>query len=379
MKIALVHDHLIQEGGAELVLKIFNSLFPDAPIYTLVADKKKFKNIFPHTDIHTSFLQHIPGSSKYYQWFLPLMPAATEMYDLSEYDVVLSSSSAFSKGIITKSTTLHLCYCHTPTRYLWTDTHSYIRELHRSGIVKRFLPFFLTNIRMWDRLAADRVDTFIANSKTVQERIRKYYRRESDIIYPPVELSQFSIAHSIGDYYLAGGRLAAYKRVDLVVQAFNRLGLPLKIFGDGPELVKLKKISKKNITFLGRVTQEERQELYRKCIAYIHPQEEDFGITLLEATASGRPVIAFAAGGALETVVDGVTGVFFTDQDWAAIIDAVLRFKPEQYNPETVRAYALQFNADRFKQEIKNYIERSWKEWQELQQIKRIRESKMIF
>lgn len=377
-KIALVHDHLVQEGGAELVLKIFTELFPDAPLFTLVADKKFLKQ-FSHTQIHTSFLQNIPGSTKHYQWLLPLMPTATELYDLSQYDVVLSSSSAFSKGVITKSTALHICYCHTPTRYLWTDTHSYVKELKHSSIIKGLLPFFLSSLRMWDALAADRVDKFIANSKTVQERIRKYYRRESDIIYPPVELSQFKISDKVGDYYLAGGRLAAYKRLDLVVEAFNRLGFKLKIFGEGPEFKKLRSSAKKNIEFLGKVSSQEKGELYSKCIAYINPQEEDLGITLLEATASGRPTIALAAGGALETLVDGVTGVFFYDQDWAALIDAVIRFKPEQFNPQTIQSYATGYGVERFRSEIKQYIDRSWAEWQELQYIRRLRETKIHF
>ncbi len=379
MKIALVHDHLVQEGGAELVLKIFSGLFPEAPIYTLVADMKKFGPQFGYTSLHTSFLQKVPGATKHYQWLLPIMPTATELHDLSQYDVVLSSSSAFSKGVITKSTTLHICYCHTPTRYLWTDTHSYIRELKRSNVIKGVLPYFLTSMRMWDKLAADRVDKFIANSKTVQERIRKYYRRESDIMYPPVELSQFTISEKIGDYFLAGGRLASYKRLDLVVEAFNRLGFKLKIFGEGPEFKKLRKSAKQNIEFMGRVNQEERAVLYSNCIAYIHPQEEDLGITLLEATASGRPVIALAAGGALETLVDGVTGVFFYDQDWAALIDAVIRFKPENYNPQIIQSYAQSYGVERFKNEITQYVDRSWTEWQELQYIRRLRETKIHF
>lgn len=379
MRIALVHDHLTQVGGAERVLKIFHELFPDAPIFTLLYDKKKIGDLLPEKSICTSFLQKFPLSLKKYQWFLPVMPTATESYNLNEYDIILSSTSAFAKGIITKSTTLHICYCHTPTRYLWTDTHDYIRELKVPGFIKAQLPFVLTKLRLWDALAADRVDKFVANSQTVRERIQKYYRRSSDIIYPPVNLDSFSVSKTQDDYYLAGGRLVSYKRFDIPINAFNRLGLPLKIFGIGPEYDRLKKLAKKNIEFLGPVSDEVRAELYRKAIAYIHPQEEDFGITAIEATASGRPVIAYGAGGALETVVDGITGTFFYDQDYAALVDTILHFDESQFNPETIRSYALRFGADRFKKEISEYIERSWTQWQEMQEMKRIRETKMMF
>lgn len=378
MRIALVHDHLIQDGGAERVLKVFHEMYPSAPIFTLVYDKKKLGKTFEPEAIRTSFLQNIPGSTRAYQWLLPLMPAATEGYDLSEYDVVLSSSSAFSKGVITKSTTLHVSYCHTPTRYLWTDTHSYIREVRAPRLMKMGIPLMLNRLRQWDCLAADRVDKFVANSRTVQERIKKYYRRDSDIIYPPVEVDQFSL-ESYGDYYLAGGRLVSYKRFDLVVDAFNRLGIKLKIFGDGPFYKTLSKNAKKNIEFLGAVSDKERATLYQRCIAYIHPQEEDFGITVIEAAAAGRPVIAFAAGGALETVIDGVTGLFFYDQDYAALIDIILRFNPELFNPDVIRKSSLRYGTDRFKRDISQFIDTSWREWQEWQEMKRLRDTKMLF
>ncbi|MBI4599806.1 glycosyltransferase [Candidatus Uhrbacteria bacterium] len=379
INIALVHDHLMQVGGAERVLRIFNELYPDAPIYTLVYDKKKIGSLLPPDVIRPSFLQTIPFGKKKYQWLLPIMPTATESYNLEEYDIVLSSASAFAKGIITKSTTLHICYCHTPTRYLWTDTHQYIRELNVPYPIKKVLPFMLTRLRMWDTLAAGRVDKFIANSQTVRERISKFYRRESDIIYPPVALDSFTVSKTCDDYYLAGGRLVSYKRFDIPIMAFNRLGIPLKIFGDGPEYRNLRKIARKNIEFVGAADDATRCELYSKCIAFINPQEEDFGITTLEAAASGRPVIAYAAGGALETVVDGVTGVFFYDQDYAALIDAVLHFDPSRFDPETLRIYSLRYGVDRFKKEITDYIDKQWTQWQEVQEMKRIRETKMMF
>lgn len=379
VKIALVHDHLIQVGGAERVLKIFHELFPDAPIHTLIHDPRKMGGLLSDAIIIPSFLQQFPGAKKRYQWLLPLMPTATESYDFSHYDIVLSSTSAFAKGILTPSTTLHICYCHTPTRYLWTDTHDYLRQLRAPRAIKGLLPYFLTHLRVWDAHAANRVDRFIANSRTVQERITKYYRRDSIVIFPPVEVDQFRVGSKAGEYYLAGGRLVSYKRFDIPIDAFNRLGLPLKIFGDGPEFAKLRKRAKHNITFLGGVSDADRAELYQNCIAYIHPQEEDFGITPIEAMASGRPVIAYAAGGALETVLQDITGVFFADQDFAALIDVIVHFDASRFNPETIRSYALKYSVHRFKREIIDCITQQWDHWQELQEIKRLRESKMMF
>ncbi|MBI2483674.1 glycosyltransferase [Candidatus Uhrbacteria bacterium] len=380
MKIALIHDHLVQIGGAERVLKVFSDLYPDAPIYTLIYDESRFHDFIDRSRIRTSFLQSVPFSKSRYQWLLPLMTTATELHDLSKFDVVLSSSSAFSKGVITKSTTMHICYCHTPTRYLWTDSHAYTNDLKIPGLIKKGVPFLLSQLRLWDQLAANRVDHFIANSKTVQERIMKYYRRTSDSIYPPVALDKFYISEKVDNYFLAGGRLVSYKKFDMICEAFNNLGLPLKIFGIGPEQQKLRRISrKKNIEFLGAVTDAQRADLYSKCIAYIHPQEEDFGITAIEAMASGRPVIALAAGGALETIVDGLTGTFFYDQDWPALADAVIRFDATKYNPEKIRRHAMQFSVDRFKKEITGYVDRALERWQDVQHMKRLRETKRLF
>jgi glycosyltransferase involved in cell wall biosynthesis len=292
------------------------------------------------------------------------MPLATEKYELDGYDVVLSNSSALSKGVITRPDSLHICYCHTPTRYLWTDTHLYIKGLSQGSLVKKVVSLMLPKLRMWDRMAADRVDEFIANSKTVQKRISKYYGRESDLIYPPVDVSEFKIFPAQENYYLAGGRLVPYKKFDLVVQAFNKLGIPLKIFGEGPEAEKLQKMAKPNIEFLGKVTDEQKKELYGKCLAFIHPQEEDFGLMVIEAMASGRPVIAYQKGGATETVVDGKTGKFFPDQSWESLAHTIIRFRPEEYKPEEIRAHAAQFGTAVFKEKIKNYIENSWQKFQ---------------
>ncbi len=360
MKVALVHDHLIQEGGAEQVLQILQEIFPQAPTYTLLYDQEKLGNLFKDKDIRTSFLQNWPGALRHYQWFLPLMPTATESYNLMDYDVVLSSSSAMAKGVITRSNTLHFCYCHTPTRYLWSDTHRYIDELKYNRLIKKIIPLILTRLRIWDQLAAKRVDYFIANSKNVAARIKKYYRRDSIVIHPPINTTRFQISDNLGKYFLTGGRLVAYKKFDLTIQAFNRLGIPLKIFGIGPEEHKLRSLAKSNIEFLGKISTEELPKIYSQAIAFIHPQIEDFGITAIESMASGRPVIAFSAGGACETVVEKKTGKFFDEQTWEALADTIVRFKPEDYNPKIIKSYTEQFSVDRFKQEITNLIQTEW-------------------
>ncbi|MDD4995223.1 MAG: glycosyltransferase [Patescibacteria group bacterium] len=362
MKIALVHDYLIQDGGAEKVLKSFQQVWPESPTYVLLHDREKSNPVFLNKDIRTSFLQNMPAGIKKYQWYLPLMPLATEQHNLEDYDIVLSSSSAFSKGAITNPRTLHVCYCHTPTRFLWSDMHQYIEDLNYNRFIKKIIPFVLKSLRQWDMMAAGRVDRFVANSATVRDRIQKYYRRPSDIIYPPVETKLFSISRP-ENYFLAGGRLVGYKRFDIAIRAFNKLGIPLKIFGVGPAMNKLRALAKSNIEFLGHVSDEERAGLYSKCIAYIHPQIEDFGITAVEAMASGRPVIAYAAGGAMETVVPGQTGEFMDEQSWEELGALIIRFQPEKYNPQTIKEYAAQFDEERFKAQIRDYVNNKWTEF----------------
>jgi len=363
MKVALVHDYLIQDGGAERVLQVFQDMWPEAPTYALFYDRNRVGTAFDGKDVRTSFLQDVPFALKHYKWFMPFMPAATEHYDLNGYDVVLSSTSAFAKGVITRPDAMHLCYCHTPTRYLWSDTHSYVRELRLPAPVKKLVPYVLSRLRVWDRQAAERVDRFIANSETVQRRIRKYYQRDSVVIHPPVETSRFSPAARTDGYYVAGGRLVAYKRFDIVVQAFNKLGIPLKIFGEGPELDKLRAAAKKNIEFMGKVSEAQKAELYRHAIAYLHPQEEDFGITAVEAMASGRPVIAFRKGGAVETVVEDVTGSFIDEQSWEELANQIIRFRPEDFDPAAIRAHAEKFDTERFKEKLHAYAREEWEKW----------------
>ncbi len=360
MKIALVHDHLAQDGGAEKVLQAFQEIWPDAPTYVLVHDPKNAHPSFNDKDIRTSFLQRWPMGVKRYQWYFPMMPSAVESYDLMDYDVVLSSTASYAKGVITRPETLHICYCHTPTRYLWSDTHTYVKELEASRFLKRILPFFLTYVRIWDRVAADRVDQYIANSKLVQGRISKYYTKTSDIIYPPVHIENYNVGE-LQDYYLAGGRLVPYKRFDIIIEAFNNLGRKLKIYGDGPELENLKKISGDTVEFVGRVSQEELGNLYSGAVAFINPQVEDFGITMVEAMASGRPVIAYRAGGAEEILIEGETGEFFDHQNWEDLADTIVRFDHTKYSPERIRARAEEFSLAKFKVTMKEYVERAYK------------------
>lgn len=362
MKIALVHDFLIQNGGAEAVFKIFAEMFPEADIFTLVYDKKKIDDFFNTRKIIPSFIQNLPLGKKKYQWFLPLMPLAIEQLNLMDYDLIISSSSAFANGVITSPDAIHICYCHTPTRYLWTDSHSYVKELNHNALVKKVIPFTLSRLRLWDRLAAERPNFIIANSFCVQKRIERYYNRNSDVIHPPCEIKKFSVAENVNidkskGYFLIGGRLVAYKRYDLVVRAFNKLGIRLKIFGDGPEYEKLKNMAKPHIELFGKISDEEKVELYRKAIAFLHPQEEDFGITAIESMAAGRPVIAYRAGGAMETIIDGVTGKFFEEQTWEDLADTIIKFKPEGFNPLKIRSHAEKFGVENFKNQIREFVD----------------------
>lgn len=359
MKLALVHDYLKQDGGAEKVLAVLQDVWPEAPTYALFFDPERLPQ-FKGKDVRTSFLQNAPLIQSKFQWYLTLMPTATEHYDLSGHDVIVSSTSAFAKGVITQPGATHICYCHTPTRFLWTDTLSYVEELRIPRVIKMMLPPFLSLLRVWDRQSADRVDVFVANSKTVQERIKKYYNRDSVVIHPPVDVERFAISNGPKDYFLAGGRLVAYKRFDLIVDACNRTGLKLKIFGTGPVENDLKKMAKGNVEFLGRVSDAELPALYANAKAFIHPQEEDFGITAVESMAAGRPVIALKQGGAVETIVDGVTGELFEEQSWEELADYLIRFDDAKYDPAMIRAHAKQFGTERFKLAMKELVEKQY-------------------
>lgn len=362
MRIALVHDYLSQDGGAERVLRAMHELWPEAPVFTLFHDRDRANPAFRQMRIVTSPLQKAPLAVRHFRWFLPLMPLATESHDLSGYDLVLSSSSMFAKGVITAPETLHLSYCHTPTRFLWTDRLAYLDQNVPTPI-RRFLPPVMAGLRAWDRLSVERVDRFMANSRTVADRIWKYYQRRADVLHPPVDVSAFTVGQGTGGYYLTGGRLVAYKRFDLAVRAFSKLGVPLKVFGEGPELFALRRMAKRNVEFLGRVDDATRAALYRDAAAFVHPQIEDFGITALEAMASGRPVIAYPAGGATETVKSGETGIFFDEQSWENLAHAVIRFAPEKCDPLRIRAHAEQFATPLFLTRLSAYVADRYREF----------------
>lgn len=364
MKVALIHDHLAQDGGAEKVLKVLAEMFPEAPIYTLLYEPENVNKYFKGRQIETSIIQKLPGGIRHYQWYLVFMPLAVEFFDLRGYDLVISDTSSFAKGVITSPDTLHICYCHTPTRYLWSDTHQYINELRYNKWFKKIISLVLTRIRLWDKAASDRVDLYIANSRTVKKRIEKYYRRDSEVIYPPVETENFKVIEKSSNqdsepYFLAGCRLAPYKRIDMIIEAFRALpDKKVKIFGDGVDLPRLKDLATglSNVEFLGRVSEEEKAKLYSSATAFINPQEEDFGITVVEAMASGCPVIAYGRGGATETVIPGQTGAFFFEATPESLAETIRRFKADDYNPHTVRAQAEQFSVDSFKKQISDFI-----------------------
>lgn len=357
MKIALVHDYLVQYGGAERVLECFMGLFPHAPIYTLVYDEEATHGRFAHRDIRVSFLQKFPFAKSRHRVFPPLMPSAIEQFDFSSYDIVLSDSSSFAKGVITRPETLHVCYMHTPMRYAWDDCQRYAQDFYFPSLVKKLIPLAMNVIRLWDKASIDRVDCIIANSTFVAERIKKYYRRDATVIFPPVSTRNFHVTPDIDDYFLMVGRLIAYKRHDIVIRAFNRLGLPLKIIGRGPEMKRLRSIARPNIEFLDRVGDESLAGFYSRCRGFVFPQEEDFGIVAIEALASGRPVIAYRGGDIPRHVQEGVTGVFFDRQTPKDVFDAVRRFESIFFDPDLIRRAALPFDKDCFKDTIMRYIE----------------------
>ncbi|MBI2062777.1 MAG: glycosyltransferase [Candidatus Yanofskybacteria bacterium] len=364
MKIALVHDYLNQYGGAERVLEVLCEIFPEAPIYTLIYDERMTGGVFKEREIHTSFLQKLPLVRGHHRIFPLLMPLAVEQFDLSYYDVVLSVSASFIKGIITKPHTRHINYCLTPTRFLWDGSHRYIEEFRYFWPIKKLVPFFITYLRLWDKEAALRVDRFIATSGFVKSRIKKYYNHDAEVIYPPVDAHKYHISSEVDDYFLMVGRLVPYKRFDLAVKVFNAIDKPLKIVGDGPERKHLEKIVrsvnsgrvKPNVEFLGLVSDYKIPELYARAQALIFPQEEDFGIVPLEAMASGRPVIAYRGGGALETIIENQTGIFFNDQTEISLAQAIGQYYQTDWNSKVIREHALKFDKDVFKAKIVDII-----------------------
>ncbi len=364
MKIALAHDYLNQYGGAERVLEQLHDMYPDAPIYTSMYDPKAMPASYRSWDIRTSFMQRLPFVTTRHQAYLMAYPIAFESFDLGGYDVVISNSSAFSKGVVTGPDTLHISYCLTPMRWVWRY-RDYVEREQLGSLARAVLPPLIHYLRVWDAGAAMRVDRYISISRAVQARIKKYYRRDSEIIYPPVDTDQFLKPGPPGEYYITVGRLTPYQRKDLIVDAFRELGLPVKIVGVGRDLERLRSRATPNIEFLGRVDDDTLRDLYANCKGYLFPGEEDFGIAPVEAQAAGKPVIAYAAGGALDTVIDGVTGVHFAQQTARGLADAVRRFETLTFDPDVIRANAERFSARVFRQQFTGFVDREYATWQE--------------
>lgn len=348
MRVALVHDYLNQYGGAERVLERLHELYPAAPVFTSIYAADRMPDSYRAMDIRTSFMQRLPAVMSRHQAYLPLYPLVFENFDLSDYDVVISNSSAWAKSAITDPHTLHVCYCLTPMRWAWRY-HDYVNRERLGPFARALLPPLINYLRVWDATTAPRVDAFVAISRAVAGRIRKFYGREATIIYPPVDTAAFQPAGRVEDYYLVASRLIPYKRIDLAVEAFNRLGLPLRIVGDGRDRDELASRAGPNVEFLGRVSDSDLGELYAGCKAFIFPGEEDFGIAPVEAQACGRPVVAFAAGGALDTVIADETGVFFREPTAEALADAVLRVERSGWDSDRIRTHALRFDVSEFK------------------------------
>lgn len=361
MKIALVHDYLIRFGGAERVFLNLRKIFPKATIYTLLYNKEKMGKYFPGVEVHTSFLQKFPNFWRQRQkYLLPFIPMASETFDLSNFDLIISSSSSFVKGIITRPYAIHICYCHSPMRFGWDAYSSYVKDQRRGVLTNAAIRIMMHYIRIWDRSAANRVDHFIANSKTTAMRIKKFYGRESKVIYPPVEIRemQATTAKPDKEYFLIVSQLTPYKRIDIAIDAFNKLELPLTIIGEGPDRAHLKRMAGKTIQFLGWQSDEAVRESFQNCTAFIFPGEDDFGIAPVEAMGYGKPVLAYRRGGAMETILQGITGEFFDDLAAESLADGIrrLRLNLNNYSPLVIRKRAEKFSQERFERAIKEYV-----------------------
>lgn len=364
MKTALVHDWLVGIGGGEKALQAVATLYP-GKIYTLVKQPRRLKTtFFENQEIETSFLQKIPFSPSLYRYLLPLFPLAIEQFDLSEYDLVLSSSHAVAKGVLTHPRQLHICYCYTPMRYAWDLYHCYLKEIH--GLKKIMAKWTLHRLRNWDVASSHRVDHFIADSYYIAARIKKYYRRESAVIYPPVATHQFSINPKKDSYYFTYSRMVPYKKMDLLVEAFSQLSdKKLIVIGDGPEFDKIKKKAAKNVELLGYQSDTVIKDYLSKAKAFLYAAEEDFGIVIVEAQAAGIPVIAYGKGGALETVIADKTGLFFSEQTPHSIIEAIKEFEGKQdiFDPQVIKRHAETFSQQRFDREFRAFVKEKLEEF----------------
>lgn len=370
MKVAIVHDWLVNYGGAERVVEAMLSLYPDADIYTLVYDEKKIGKIFPKEKVHTSFIQKWPKATKLYTKFLKFMPRAFESFDFSSYDLVLCSSSSCAKGVITPQAVPHIAYIHSPMRYAWDQFFEYQK---RSGkLTQLFMNRWMPAIRLWDYVSSQRIDKILCNSKYIARRIKKYWNRESEVIYPPVDTTRLSPNNKDAeDFYVVFSRFVPYKRIDLAISACGTLKKNLVVIGSGSQEKELKELAQKypdaNIKFTGRISDEEVQDYLQRCKAMIFSAEEDFGIIPVEAQACGRPVIAFKKGGALETVIENKTGVFFEKQETDSVCKAIEKFeelnKQGLFKTTEIVSHAKTFSTERFCMQLKEAIERALEEF----------------
>lgn len=359
MKVALVHEWLTTLGGSERVVWAFHRMFPEAPVYTTVHRKDLLPEQFQELDVRTSFIQQLPGGPRHYQQYLPLMPLAFEHFDLQAYDLVLTSSHACAKGVITRPDAVHVCYTHTPMRYAWDLYHEY--QASSAAWRRPIQAWLLHRLRQWDVLAAHRVDQFVANSHEVAGRIRKHYRRDATVIHPPIDLERFSPVPEaqVGDHLLVLSRLVPYKRVDLAVRAATRLGVPLRVVGEGPLMRELRGMAGPSVQFLGHLDDAAVAAELASCKALLFGAHEDFGLVPLEAQAAGRPVIAYGRGGALETVVEGVTGTFFAEQHEDDVIRAIRRLDALDLAPRAIRRHAERFGFEAFRAAMTEVIART--------------------
>jgi len=357
LRVALLHYWLVTWRGGEQVLKAIAGLFPQADIYTHVADPALVAAELPGRKITTTFISRLPFARKAYQRYLPLMPLALEQLDLRQYDLIISSEAGPAKGAIVPPHAAHICYCHSPMRYVWDRYHDY--RAHAGALTRAAMPSLSHYLRMWDQLAAQRVDQFVANSQFVATRIRKYYGRDSEVINPPVAVQKFDTSRAAEDFYLWVGQLVPYKRPDLLIEAFNMVERPLVVIGEGQMLSQLRRVAKPHIRFLGRQSFDVIVDHYARCRAVVFPGVEDFGIVPIEAMASGKPVIAFDYGGARETVRQGITGILFGEQTPASLADAVRSFeRHNEFDSQVIRRHAEQFSEVVFERRFRALVDR---------------------
>ena len=362
-RVAIVHEWFTSMRGGEKCVEALCEVFPDATLFCLVHVKGSVSPIIERMPIHTSFIQKLPFAEKQYRHYLPLFPKAVERFDMSEFDIVISSSHAVAKGVTTRRDTLHICYCYTPMRYIWNLYDEYFAKGNAGFATRMAMRMFLGYLRRWDVRTAQNPHHFIAISENVRQRIKQYYNRDSDVIYPPVDTSLYQLSTTSENSFLIVSAFVPYKRIDLAIDAFNRTGDKLIIIGNGPDDAKLRARANRNIEFLGWQPDEMLKQCYSECTAVIFPGEEDFGIVPVEAMASGKPVIAYAKGGALETVIDSPTlkkGVLFREQTVESLVEAIHLFKDSHFYPSDIRSHALSFDRETFKTKMHEYILEKW-------------------